>query len=156
MIRTALSLAALAASALLPAAAQVSATQAVLAETVTVDDQGRETVRTVPATEVTPGDRIAYVLSYRNEGAAPADGLVLVMPVPGTVDLLVGTEAGGRADYSVDGGQTYAALAELTVTGEDGRPRPAGGRDVTHLRWRLEGALPPGEAGEVSYRAVLR
>ena len=139
----------------LPAAAQVTAEQTVLTETVTVDETGRETIQTKPAERVVPGDRLAYVLRYENEGAAPADGLVLVMPVPSTIAYVPGTEGGGAPEQSVDGGQTFGTLAALTVT-EDGTPRPAEPTDVTHLRWRLAGSVAPGEAGEVSFRGVLR
>ena len=137
------------------AQAQMTATQTVLSETVTIDEQGREVVRTAPAKNVVPGDRLAYVLTYRNEGAAAAEDLVLVMPVPPTVTLIAGTEEGGAPEHSVDGGQSYGVLADLSVA-EDGERRPARPADVTHVRWRLAGSVAPGEAGDVSYRAVLR
>ena len=46
-------------------------------------------------------------------------------------------------------------LAELTVAGPDGEPRPAQPSDVTHLRWVLP-ALPAGGEGAVSFRARVR
>lgn len=143
------------AAALPSAAAQVTAKQTVLAETVTVDETGRRTITTAPAEAVTPGDRVAYVLSYENEGDAPAEGLVLVMPVPGNVAWLPDADAGTMPEPSVDGGASYGDLSGLRVT-EDGEPRPATPADVTHLRWRLADSVAPGAGGEVRYRGVLR
>ena len=155
MTRTLAALAASAAALAAAASAQMTASQAVLTETVTVDPQGREVVTTAPATDVVPGDRVAYVLTYANEGAAPAEDLVLVMPVPASVTLLAGTEDGGTPEHSADGGATFGALPDLTVV-EDGQARPATPADVTHIRWRLASAVQPGATGEVSYRAILR
>lgn len=147
--------AALPSQALQAARAQVVAEQSVLAESVTRDAQGRETVTFAPATRVAPGDRLAYVLTYENEGGAPAEGLVLTMPVPESVALLEAAPSGVAPDYSVDGGKSWGDLDDLTVL-EDGAPRPALPGDVTHLRWRLAEAVEPGAVGEVRYRGVLR
>ena len=154
MFRTTLAAAAALAGLAASAQAQVTATQTVLSETVTVDERGRETVTTAPADRVTPGDRLAYVLAYENEGSAPAEGVVLTMPVPKSVALIEADREAGAPDYSVDGGESWGDLAGLAVT-EDGERRPARPADVTHLRWRLA-AIAPGAAGEVRYRAVLR
>ena len=150
--------ASLGALALAPAAAlaQVSATQAVVMEKVSVGPDGRTEIEREPAERVIPGDRIAYVLTYRNEGAEAAEDLVLVMPVPETMTVVAGSEEGGIADYSIDGGRTWGAFSALRVPAEEGGIRPAVADDVTHLRWTLADRLAPGEAGEVSYRATLR
>lgn len=155
--RLALALAAL--SATMPlgatAAAQVTAEQTVMREVVEVDATGREVVRLEAADQVTPGEKIAYLLRYRNEGANAAEALSLVMPVPAEVALVGGSAAGeGEMAYSVDGGQAWGALGALTVE-EDGGRRAATPADVTHIRW-LVASLPQGGKGEVSYRAVLR
>ena len=135
--------------------AQVTAEQVVLAETVTIDAEGREQVTTAPAQKVVPGDRLAYVLRYANEGDAPASDLVMVMPVPAKVALVPGSETGDAPEHSADGGATYGAPGTLTVTDADGE-RPAAPSDITHIRWRLAGNLAPGATGEVGYRATLR
>lgn len=136
------------------AAAQVSAKQTVVTETVSRAPDGTETLTRVPAERVIPGDRIAYVLTYENAGDAPADEIVLVMPIPPAVTLSVGAETGGRADYSVDGGENWGEFAALSVE-RDGQTRAAAPTDVTHLRWRIA-QIAPGATGEVAYRAVLR
>ena len=146
------------AAALMPAAAlaQVSATQAVVMERVSVGADGRTQIERAPAERVIPGDRIAYVLTYRNEGQDAAEDLVLVMPVPETMTVVAGSEEGGAADYSIDGGRTWGPFSALRVPAEEGGIRPAVADDVTHLRWTLADRLAPGQAGEVSYRATLR
>ena len=154
MFRTQAALAAALAALASSAAAQVTAQQTVLAEKTEVGPDGEQVTVMAPADKVIPGDKLAYVLTFENEGDAPAEGLAMVMPVPEGVALIAGS-ASDEAAYSVDGGRTYAALAALRVE-EDGTPRPATPADVTHLRWRLAEALAPGETGEVGYRAVLR
>lgn len=141
-----------------PALAQVTADQTVLAETVVVGSDGAQMIETAPAERVTPGDRIAYVLTYRNEGADEAQDVVLVMPVPTGVVMLPGSPTssdGSPESYSVDGGDTYASLDALTVT-QDGQPVPASARDVTHVRWTLARPVAPGAAGQVRYSAILQ
>ena len=147
--------AALAASLLTPAAAQVTAEQTVSREVVTLAADGTRVVSEEPARLVAPGDRVVYRLAYRNEGERPATGLVLAMPVPPDVTLLAGSAEGpGAVAYSVDGDR-YGALDALTVPTEAGE-RPATLADIRSLRWALDAPLAPGARGEVAYKAVLR
>ena len=136
------------------AAAQVTAEQRVLREVQAVDASGRTIIREVPADLVAPGDRVVYRLSYRNDGAAPAAGLVLVMPVPNGISLVAGSPEGpGTVAYSLDG-EAFAALDTLSVPGPAGA-RPATAADVRHVRWTLDAPLAPGASGEIAYRGVL-
>lgn len=116
---------------------------------------GSASLKTVPAATVVPGSEVTYVVTYRNTGAEPADAVTIDNPVP--AELVYVASAGDRAidAVSVDGGSQYGVLAELTVTGEDGQPRPAQAADVTHLRWVL-GSLPAGAEGTVSYVAKVK
>ena len=140
----------------LPASAQVVAEQSVLREEVRTTEGGRTEVVLIAADRVAPGDTVAYVLNYRNDGEAPAADLVLVMPVPEATSYLPGTASGPVAsEVSVDGGGVYGELAELSVS-EAGERRPAAPGDVTHLRWALDRPLAPGARGEVAFRARLR
>ena len=137
------------------AAAQISAEQRVLREVVRVTPEGERVVSEVPADLVAPGDRVVYRLSYRNEGPAPATGLVLVMPVPeGVVLDPASPEGPGAVAYSVDG-TTFGPLAALSVATTDG-PRPAAPADVRGVRWTLTAPLAPGASGEVAYKGALR
>lgn len=116
---------------------------------------GSTATKTVPTTTVVPGTKVTYVVTYRNTGAEPAEAVTINNPVP--AELVYVAAAGDRAvdAVSVDGGTQYGALAELTVTGEDGQSRPAQATDVTHLRWVL-GTLPAGAEGTVSFVAQVK
>ena len=136
------------------AGAQVAAEQRVLREVRTTDAEGRTVTREVPADLVAPGDRVIYRLAYRNEGAAPAAGLVLVMPVPDGITLIGGSAEGpGAVAYSLDG-EAFAGLDALVVPSPEGE-RPATAADVRHVRWTLDAPLAPGAGGSVAYKGVL-
>ena len=115
---------------------------------------GRVERRRAPATTVVPGDRIVYVLSYRNTAPRPAERLVITNPLPGEVQYLAPTDR--PPEVSVDGGKQFGALASLKIANSDGTQRAASPQDVTHVRWRFEGAVPPGQSGEVAFYAVLK
>ena len=116
---------------LLPSAA-LAQNQVALNSEVFVEraDPGRERpaarVSLEPPGVVTPGDQLVFVLSYRNNGAAPAADFTVTNPLPDSVSF-AGTESAG-AVYSVDGGRNWGALAALQVRNADGSSRPAGAR----------------------------
>lgn len=116
---------------------------------------GRTERRQVPAARVLPGDEVVYVINYRNVGDGPVQDVAITNPVP---PQLAFVEAEGPlqvSEVSVDQGETYGALLDLTVPGPDGEPRPAQPADVTHLRWILP-QLPPGADGAVSFAARVK
>jgi uncharacterized repeat protein (TIGR01451 family) len=104
--------------------------------------------------KVTPGDRLLFVLSYKNMGAQPASDFVVTNPVPAAV-AYTGSED-ETPMVSVDGGKTWGALASLSVTQADGTTRAAAPRDVTHVRWALGRAIPAGQGGKLSFRGVVK
>ena len=116
---------------------------------------GSVSLKVMPVTNVVPGSEVTYVVTYRNNGTAPADAVTIDNPVP--EDLLYVASAGNRAvdSVSVDGGKQYGVLAGLTVVGEDGQSRPAQAGDVTHLRWEL-GSLAAGAEGSISFVAKVK
>jgi uncharacterized repeat protein (TIGR01451 family) len=111
----------------------------------------------VPAAKVVPGTEVIYVITYRNVGKQPASDVVITNPIPEELAYRPEQGPGPNAapEVSVDSGKTWGALASLSVTGDDGKPRPAQGSDVTHVRWKLAKPVKAGEEGSVSYRAVL-
>ena len=148
-----LALLALLAPAVASAADNVSLTSKVLVERVKTGPDGKTvTVREEPGI-VTPGDKLAFVLSYRNRGAEPATGFTLTNPIPESV-AFVGTDD-SSASVSVDGGKTWGALASLKVANPDGTRRPALPADVTHIRWSFAKPIAAGSAGELSFRGVV-
>lgn len=143
-----------------PALAQdtLELTAQVLQEVESRGKDGKVRKQRVPAAKVVPGTEVTYVITYRNKGAQPAEKVVINNPVPAEL-AYKGSSASGQGtkfEVSVDGGASYGVLPSLRVTGADGKPRPAQAADVTHLRWTLARAVPPGAEGTVSYRAVLK
>jgi len=136
------------------AAAGVSLVNKVLVERVETTPDGRSTTTRTEPGVVTPGDRLVFLLSYRNDGAEPASAFVLTNPVPDSVTF-AGTDD-ASAVVSVDGGTTWGPLSSLTVVAADGTSRPAQVSDVTHIRWSLAQPVPSGGAGELSFRGVVK
>jgi uncharacterized repeat protein (TIGR01451 family) len=135
------------------AAAGVALDSKVLVERIeTTSDGGSVTTREEPHV-VTPGDRLVFVLSYRNEGNEPATGFVLTNPIPDSVEF-AGTDD-PSAVVSVDGGSTWGPLSALTVIQPDGVGRPAQAADVTHIRWAFARPVPSGAAGELTFRGLV-
>ena len=97
-------------------------------------------------------------MHYRNAAGATAEDVVITNPIPEHMTLMrTGDLAPDLAlTFSVDGGRSFGALAELQVIGPDGRPRPASAADCTHLRWSFQRPLAPGEEGRLDYVAQLQ
>jgi len=146
-----------AASAAIPAVA-LEAEQRVLKEVVVKQADGTEKRSYVAADLVTPGSTVVYALVFRNDQPAPADDIVLVMPVPSEVAYIEGSATNrlGVADFSTDGGSSYAPRQSLNVTDADGRVRAAGAEDITHVRWTVAKAIQPGETGQLWFRGTLK
>ena len=107
-----------------------------------------------PAATVTPGDRLVYVVTYRNSGRQPATDFTLTNPVPQHVEF-AGEETAG-AEMSVDGGKSWGALISLKMPNADGTMRAARRTDVTHLRWRMAQPIAAGAEGQVTFKARLK
>jgi len=103
---------------------------------------------------VTPGDKLVFVLSYRNAGNAPADSFVVTNPIPASVSF-VSSDSNG-AEYSVDGGKNWGLLPALKVRAADGSLHPAAPSDITHVRWAFATAIPAGGGGKLSFRGIVR
>lgn len=120
---------------------------------------GKKGKELVPVTTVVPGTEVIYVITYKNVGSEPAAKVVITNPVPKELEFKSGSAKGAssvKPEVSVDGGNTWGALNKLRVAGADGKPRPAQGADVTHVRWTLGFAVKPGAEGKVTYRAKLK
>lgn len=91
-------------------------------------------VRTVPQSpqSVTPGDRLLFVLNYKNQGTSTATSFTATNPIPAAVTYADGASAGEVV--SVDRGKSWGALATLRVLAAGGAARPATMADVTHIR----------------------
>jgi uncharacterized repeat protein (TIGR01451 family) len=149
-----LALMALVAPAAAFAADTVTLTSDVFVERVKAGPDGKPAIVREAPKVVTPGERLVFELTYRNQGAQPATGFALTNPIPDAV-AFSGTESSG-AVYSVDGGKSWGALASLKVGKPDGTSRAATPADVTHVRWSFSQAIPAGGTGKISFRGVVK
>ena len=120
----------------------------------TTAEDGSEQTKLVKADLVVPGDKVAYTIEARNVSANDVEQVVITDPIPEQMLFVPGTieSEGARVLFSVDGGQSFGLDGELSVTGADGKPRPAIASDFTHIRWIFEKPLAP--EGERSVRFV--
>ena len=127
----------------------------VLTEQKTRAADGTVRVALVPARRIVPGDRVTFVLAYRNTGTQPIGNVVLDNPVPKGIAYRAPAATSAAPDLSVDG-KTYGPLASLRVATATGTTRAATPNDVTHVRWRLERPITAGAQGQLAFDAVLR
>jgi len=145
-------------TALLPghalAANQVALNNSVFVERVSTDAAGKQRVLLEEPKVVVPGDRLVFVLDYRNAGAQPADKFVITNPMPSAVRF---ADAGNTQSLvSVDGGKQWGLLSALTVAMADGTRRAAQPADVTHVRWAFQKPIPVGGSGKLMFRGVVK
>lgn len=145
-------------AALLPAPAvaanQVALDNSVFVERVTTDATGKQRVLLEEPKVVVPGDRLVFVLNYRNAGAQAADKFVITNPMPSAVRF---SDAGETQPLvSVDGGRQWGLLSDLTVATTDGSRRAAQPGDVTHIRWAFQKPIPAGASGKLMFRGVVK
>lgn len=118
-----------------------------------------------PATvKVIPGDTLLFINSYRNAGAEAVTGFMVNNAVHPAVALIEVVE--DWAMVSVDGGQSFGALPDLSVQDtmpaaaagdpSQGTSRPAKASDVTHIRWVLATPIAPGASGELRFRGIVK
>ena len=118
---------------------------------------GKVEKKRVPTAKAVPGAEIIYTSTFRNVGKRPAANIQVVNPVPANTVLVGGSAFGENTEitFSADGGKTWAAADKVKVKGADGKERPAGISELTHVRWVYRGELAPGKQGSVGFRVVL-
>ena len=114
---------------------------------------GTTSVKRVPASKVVPGGEVVYEISYQNSGSAAATDVVIDNPVPKGL-AYVDSDKTPVTEVSVDGGNAYGKIGDLTVPGPEG-PRAAQPGDVTHLRWVIA-RVAPGAKGIVEFKARVK
>ncbi len=140
---------------------QVSLTSKVYVIRSEKDESGAEVevLKTPNDVVVIPGDKLKFILSYRNETGQIVDGFRAINPMPGAVQFSQVTE--DWAEVSVDGGQNWGKLENLTIEtrvpqGEAVTRRNAGAEDVTHVRWVFDKSIAINEAGNLSFEGVVK
>ena len=136
------------------AANQVALDNQIFVERVSTDAQGKQRILLEEPKVVVPGDRLVFVLNYRNAGAQPADKFVITNPMPSAVRF---ADAGDtRPLVSIDGGKQWGLLSDLSVSMTDGTRRAAQPADVTHIRWAFQNPIPVGGTGKLMFRGVVK
>ena len=123
---------------------------------VIVNEAGETETRLVPADVVVPGESVIYTITFTNVSDEPADNVIITNPIAADLMYVDGSAFGPGMDlqFSVDGGVTFAAADELTVT-EDGEARQAEANDFTHVRWVMQNDLAVGAQGTARFAAIL-
>lgn len=136
----------------------IQLTSLVELEVVVQDDQGKESVKRIPAEKVTPGSEIIYTTRFKHNGNQPAADIVISNPIPEHTVYKIDSATGNntKAMFSVDGGQSFHFQDQLKVIDENGVARMAEEKDYTDIRWTYQGDFNPGEEGEVEFRVVLK
>ncbi|MBI3449915.1 MAG: DUF11 domain-containing protein [Acidobacteria bacterium] len=90
----------------------------------------------------TPGQSIAYTVTYTNAGNLDAQNVVLIDPVPSPAKYLPGSAsgAGTAITYSHDGGATYDA-SQAGV--------------VTHVKWTFAAGVAAAATGTVGFSVTV-
>jgi len=142
------------------ALASASLTGTLAAYRVATTDQGVEEF--LPADNARPGDLIEYRLVYSNAGDQPIQNILITDPVP------IGTRLDppsaskpetGRVEFSIDGGKQFQPWPILLKSrAPDGSEKLTEAKPemVTHVRWGLEGAIPPEGEITLKYRTVIK
>ena len=136
------------------AASSVSLSSAVFIEKTVADQSGQSKTVLQEPKVVTPGDRLIFILSYRNDGTAAATAFVVTNPLPNAV-AYQGTPD-KSAVVSIDGGKIWGSLETLKAPDGAGRWRSARAEDVTHIRWAMQQPIPAGAQGKFSFRGIVR
>jgi len=135
-------------------AGTVRVTNDVMVQEKTVAADGTTRIALVPAKRVTPGDRVVYRTSYRNEVGQPVEGMIVSNPVPANLVYRGPAEGSPAPEVSTDG-KTFAPLAQLQVRAGSAT-RSALAEDVKVVRWRIASAVPVGGSGQYAFEATLK
>jgi len=136
-------------------AGPVQITNKVMGEHRVAAADGTTRIDLVPATRVTPGDKLIYQISYSNNGTQPVSDFVVSNPIPKGLAYLAPAAGSPAPDLSLDG-TTFGSLANLRVRGPNGAFRAADTSDVKAVRWRLTQPLAAGSHGQLAYEAMLK
>ncbi|RZM23816.1 MAG: DUF11 domain-containing protein, partial [Sphingomonas sp.] len=91
------------------AAGPLQVTSSIMVEARSAAPDGTTRVTLVKPSRVTPGDKVIFVLAYRNSGAQPLANVVLDNPLPRQIAYRSANPGSPAPDVSVDG-KTYGSL----------------------------------------------
>ena len=122
------------------------------------DENGVETMQLVEASNVVPGEKVLFTVTYINTGDQPAEDVTITNPVPRHMVYVDDSAAGENTSilFSADGGESFATASDLLVRSSDGTQRPAGASDYTHVRWIIRSDVASGTSGTVQFMATVK
>lgn len=125
---------------------------------VTINKDGTKETKRILAKKVAPDGEVIYTTTFKNIIDKPVGNIAITNAIPANTVYTAGSAAGENTSitYSVDGGKTYNTAENLSVTGEDGKVRPALASDYTHIRWAYKGDLVAGKTGSAVFRAKVK
>ncbi|HEX7854118.1 MAG TPA: hypothetical protein VF503_10520 [Sphingobium sp.] len=134
-----------------PSAAPMALDGHLLVETVSGRGEERRTLR--EAAEARSGDRLIFLIRYRNTGSTALTGYDFVSPIPRGVRIL--SDRADTVRVSADDGRSWVRPDSPSQADGHGEWRPAEDRTPTQIRVRLDRAIAPGETGAIAYRGLL-
>ncbi len=136
------------------AANNVSLSSDVFVERKVAKPNGTTAIVLEQPTTVVPGDKLVFVVNYKNVGRAPATDFSVTNPLPKAV-AFQGTSDGTEI-VSIDGGKNWGPLSSLSYQDENGEVRPALMTDVTHVKWKFNRSLSAGSGGKLVFRGTVK
>jgi uncharacterized repeat protein (TIGR01451 family) len=126
-------------------------------QVVTIDEDGEEKISLTDVGIMVPGDTVVYTSTFTNIGAESVSNVVVNNPLPENTKYLRFSAKGANTvvTFSIDGGQTYAAPADLTIPEASGVTRAAKPEEYTDIRWVYQGSLATGEASSVNFKVTI-
>ncbi len=132
---------------------QLTLESRVFRETIEQDVNGAPTRALASTATLRPGDRVLFVIRYRNDSNRPVAPTSIVSPLPQPV--MIDPASSGNLQVSTDGGRRWDRPgATFTIT-PAGTLRPASGQAATHVRVRIDQPIAPGASGQTMFRATL-
>ncbi|WP_209347462.1 hypothetical protein [Pontixanthobacter sp. CEM42] len=97
------------------------------------------------------GDRVILLVKWKSN--SPDTSFTVSSAVP--TELAFERSSLRSQDISVDGGQTWGRIGDLSIDDGSGLRR-ASVEDVTHLRWTITRGMAARGKGTITYSAIVR
>jgi len=121
---------------------------------------GRTSLTPLDKAQPKSGDEIEYAIAASNGGDSPAFRLVPVARIPAGTAYVDGSARAQRAhaEFSLDGGKTWAAVPMVVVRRPDGTTvtKKADPALYTAVRFVTEGAIAPKTSLEYAYEVRVK
>jgi uncharacterized repeat protein (TIGR01451 family) len=140
----------------LPSTATAAAHVALTVSVASVDLHGGSLIVGQTSASARPGQRLRYTIAAKNSGDRPALTLVPSTKIP-PGERYVDGSAGAAAEFSVDGGTTWAREPMVHVTNPGGAitTRRALASEYNAIRWIDPAPLPAGASTTFAYDVIV-